>query len=515
MKIRTQWLAVVAAMPMMASSAGQAQISIGATPTVRPPTGQPVRVEPSVVRIAAVGTNPCRIRNSLFIRGETPPLLTPPPPGARPVPGGIARPPAPASPAQVIPYAEVLAGEGAERPRTGLRMVGPLMQNIRRAELVLPGRPPQAIDLLDAAAPSAQCERQFGSGNGAVTLAMTLPDVTSVTRAQIRLYGHARTLGSVAGEPSGPPPLAAEVQLVIHPHPQLFQLVTPDGRFSGADVRVGGRVQIRGRNLDRTVLPDNEAGPFSAVQLVSRTATEWTANLFRDFPTPGFADLVVQPQVRLMRGAAPLEVVFWDTSLTGQNILLDRLAIRFERRAAGGGGGGAPPPPPPPAALIDGFDPGNLLYIASGGTTTVGNLPGESDQVLTGLASQNWCATVPVPQPSPDGTRTVAQGVAQLGPINWGIRNRGNALFNGTVTAELRLGNRVVDRLTFTGALQPGATQQRAFQRPIRQANVARESLGPVCYHVGTDRDPVVENAGYTIHITAPGNETEAIRSRN
>jgi hypothetical protein len=279
---------------------------------------------------------------------------------------------------------------------------------------------------------------------------------------------------------------------------------------------------VQGRNLDSALFPDQTNLGFSLARGISRTSTEWVGELFKDFPAgPGIDDKLLLPRVSLMRHTGKVNVKRWDTAQNNNGRLLPLLLIRFERRGAASSPPPSPPPPPPspppsPAPLIDGFDPGNnLLYITSGGTTTVGNRPGESEQVLTALASTRWCSALPQPAPGANGTRTVAQGVTTLGPINWGIRNRGNAAFNGTVTAELRLGNQTVDRMTFTGTLQPNETRQQAFQRPTTQVAVARESLGPVCYHVGLESDPVVENRGYTIHITSPGRETEALRSIN
>lgn len=168
-----------------------------------------------------------------------------------------------------------------------------------------------------------------------------------------------------------------------------------------------------------------------------------------------------------------------------------------------------PPPPPPPPSPIEAFDPGNLLYEVSGGTTT-----GEDfNQTLTALSSTNWCAALPVPAMGEGGTRTVALGTVPLGEISWGIRNKGATVFNGTITAELVSNGRVVDTLTFTGTVPAGGTQVETYQRPVTSVAIARESLGPICFHVGLASDAVVENGDYRIRITSPGSNSTTLRS--
>lgn len=182
------------------------------------------------------------------------------------------------------------------------------------------------------------------------------------------------------------------------------------------------------------------------------------------------------------------------------------LAFRLEMRARVNN-------PPPETSPIDGFDPGNRLYETTGGTTLVGNSASESQQILTALKSKAWCAALPVPAPGAGGTRTVALSTTTLGPIQWGVKNISSGAFNGSITAELKLGGRTVDTLSFNGTLAAGGTQVKSYTRPTQTVGIARESLGDVCYHVGQDSDPVVENNGYTIRIITPGSATESLRS--
>lgn len=524
-------------LPALVAGTASAQIIPQIKPPVKPaPVVKTLTISPRVDRIAGIATNPCGNRSTLFERGVTPPLLRAPTGGVAAIGRTVTTPPkvsGPVQPAQASPYAEVLGG--ANGALSALQFTGPVMDTISRAELIIGTGAAREVQIIGRFAPSTQCEGRFGKGNGAVTLSLPLPDVSVRTTAKIRLYGFPRAViqDAIGGRlcfldpelgvtepvlctdtrvPNKPAPLAEEIELVIIPQFQLNRVVSPTNGFSTTAERVGGRVQVSGRNLGAALFPDQIEAGYSLARGISRTNTEWVGELFRDFPNaPASADMLIQPRVSLMRRTERVNSSIWDTAQDNNGRLLSLLRIKFERRA----GTPPPPPPPPPSAVIDGFDPGNLLYITSGGTTTVGNLPGESGQVLTALASTRWCSALPQPAPGANGTRTVAQGVTTLGPINWGIRNRGNAAFNGTVTAELRLGNQTVDRMTFTGALQPNETRQQAFQRPTTQVAVARESLGPVCYHVGLESDPVVENRGYTIRITSPGSETEALRSIN
>ncbi len=537
----TTALALAAAFATLSPSA-HAQISPaikpGTTPIKVGPSVKAVRIDPQVHRIAGRATTACGTLGIIFEKGVTPALtLAPTAAAAKGVTAGGQRPAPAIQTGQVAPYAEVLGGANGDM--SALQFIGPMMENIRRAELIIGNGPAREVPIITRHLPSGQCAETFGTNNGAITVSLPLPDVSVQTRAKVRLFGFGRTLAEGAaggrlcfldpslgireavpcgniGDPSGPVPLAQEIELVIKPHPRIQQVIAPSSQtFTGSNVRVGGRLQVRGVNFEQALFPDQRGDLFSSATQISRTGTEWTGDVFLDFPSgAGISDVNLTVKVPLMRRDRRTEVEFWDTALENNGrIYRTTRSIRFERRGAA-----QPPPAQPPAAAqatIDGFDPGNLLYITTGGTTTVGNRPGESDQVLTALASQQWCAAVPQPAPAANGDRTVALGQTALGPINWGIRNRGNAAFNGAVTAELRLGGQTVDRMTFNGALQPGETRQQAFRRPTAQARVARESLGPVCYHVGLDSDPVVENRGYTIHIVTPGNETERLQSRN
>lgn len=196
------------------------------------------------------------------------------------------------------------------------------------------------------------------------------------------------------------------------------------------------------------------------------------------------------------------------------NVSYDPREFYYTASAPSDGGGNSNTPPPTPAHKIDGFDPGNRLYIVGGGgTTMVGNTPSESQQILTALASQAWCSALPQPAPAQGNVRAVALGQTTLGDIQWGIKNTDTAPFTGTVTAELRFGGTRVDTLTFTGTLAVGQTYVETYQRPTQTVAIARESLGPICFHVGLASDPVVEDRGYTVVVTSPGNLSESLRS--
>lgn len=224
------------------------------------------------------------------------------------------------------------------------------------------------------------------------------------------------------------------------------------------------------------------------------------------------------PMLRFPRGSgagANAARNFVDTAWAGS--AADGLRSMGEGRyaitalAAAGGTTGGGTTTTPATVTIKAFDPGNILFNAGGGTTTVSDTGVSA--TMTGLASESWCATVPQPAFGPGGTRVVAQGTANLPAIRWGIRNTGTAGFNGSVTAELRLRGRVVDTLTFTGPIPAGGTQIKSFTRPVTQVTVARESLGPKCFYVGNPGDAVLENSAYDVKVITPAANTITLTS--
>lgn len=292
---------------------------------------------------------------------------------------------------------------------------------------------------------------------------------------------------------------------------QFTSLRLDPGNLSQA----GGRGSISG---SRFIRPTSPPQPESRIE----TRAAWEG-------VPGFAiwNFALVPQIQIKRqprggtarpfaSSATLREVndtMWGAAddrrrtFRSTRFAGEPLNFRFEMRARVNN-------PPPEASPIDGFDPGNRLYETTGGTTMVGNSPSESQQILTALKSKAWCSTLPVPAPGPNGARTVALGTTTLGPIQWGVKNISTTAFNGIITAELKLGGRTVDTLSFNGTLAAGGTQVKSYTRPTQTVSVARESLGDVCYHVGQDSDPVVENNGYTIRITTPGSATERLDSQ-
>jgi len=224
----------------------------------------------------------------------------------------------------------------------------------------------------------------------------------------------------------------------------------------------------------------------------------------------------VVPMLRFPRGsgagvaAAPREMI--DTAWAGaaSDPLRSMGEGTYAITALAAASTGTPPTPAVQVA-IKAFDPGNRLFNAGGGTTTVANTGVSSTMV--GLASEAWCSTVPQPSPGAGGVRVVATGLAALGPISWGVRNEGTAAFNGSVTAELRLRGRVVDTLTFTGALPANGTQVKSFARLTQQVTVGRESLGPKCFYVGEPSDAVLENGAYEVKVTTPAASTKTLVS--
>ncbi|WP_155847364.1 hypothetical protein [Asticcacaulis sp. AC402] len=326
-------------------------------------------------------------------------------------------------------------------------------------------------------------------------------------------------------------PLAEVHGFAIRPLPQIQSRTALDN--TGRVPTIERRPEVVGNNLGQFTQIALNFGNLSAVtgtaRMLSPTieAGRFSGTVrWENITAAGTWFFSLQPSLSLYRQPRTGTATVFSNSLTRREVNDTVWASEtdFRRRFMGSNIASAsfnyqatatptPPPPPPAAANITAFDPGNRLYVTSGGTTTVGNLPGENSQILSTLQSEAWCAALPQPAPGPNGVRTVALGQTTLGNLNWGIRNSGNAAFTGTVTAELRLGGTVVDTMSFTGTLAAGATQIDTFQRPTQTVAIARESLGPLCFHVGLGSDAVVENRGYTVRITSPGSNSTNLRS--
>ncbi len=328
-KLSRRWMTAFLAasalcVPAILPGAANAQIAAQIRQPVKlGPTVKPVSVSPRVDRIASTATNACGYRFALFERGVTPPLLQMPTAGARTAIDAARTPPkvtGPVQPAQASPYAEVLGGPNGAL--SALQFVGPIMDTISRAELVIGSGAARDVQIIGRFAPSTQCDSSFGKGNGAVTLSLPLPDVATRTTAKLRIYGFPRTLaeGAIGGRlcfldpslgvreavpcgdtrvPNQPAPLIGEIDLVIVPHFQITRVDAPtSNRFSSTALRVGGQVHIVGRNLDFALFPDQIPGGYALARTIRRSNTEWVGELFVDFPNgPGSADMLLAPKV--------------------------------------------------------------------------------------------------------------------------------------------------------------------------------------------------------------------------
>lgn len=358
MMFRQQVSPALLALALAAPAAAQLKPAI--QPAVRPAVkGATVKVaqqEPQVHRIAGRGTLACNAGTPLYVKGETPP------PDAQPrnsrIAGTAVTPRLPGQSA-AAPYAEMLGGLPGED--SALRISGPLIDTIQRAELIIAGAPPRRLEISERQAPAASCDAVFGKGNGAVTLRLPLPDVATRTAARIRLYGFPRNLAETAmggrlcfsntgevpvdaaiscgdiGPTNQPAPMVQDITLDLHPHVRFERLVAPVGGFRGGNSRIGGRVEIAGRNLVDMIFPGSNEPNFFMERQLGRTPTSWTGELYKDFALPGDQNVTLMPRVVLMRGRQRVEVNSWDTAMTSNGRPLSRVILRFERLRATGG----------------------------------------------------------------------------------------------------------------------------------------------------------------------------------
>lgn len=335
-------------------------------------------------------------------------------------------------------------------------------------------------------------------------------------------------------------PLAQAHSVQILPLPKIISKTSYDE--TGAAPSMQRALVVNGINLDQFTSLDLGLGNLAQVggsarftspvfrrSSTANPSSNYSANIFWENMTGGTWGFNLTPKLNLYRQPKSGAAIAFANSQTERRVHDTLWATETDRRrfflepsmpvdvrsftfiaARPTNTGGTPAAAGP---KIDGFDPGNRLYLTSGGTTTVGNTSTESQQVLSALSSTAWCTALPQPAPGANGVRTVALGQTTLGDIQWGIKNTGTTAFTGTVTAELRLGGTRVDTLSFTGTLAVGQTFVDTYQRSIRTVAIARESLGPICFHVGLPNDPVTENRGYNVVVTSPGNLQESLRS--
>lgn len=429
---------------------------------------------------------------------------------------------------------------------TGLVLSGRNLALLQSATLAIPGAAAVRGTIVRRRAATTQCGETVGSDAGIVVLRFAIPAVTALTNATLVMRTRRIYPPSAARfRPCDPEAIGAALEGGIEKFAHCF----PDQEFDVPAVPVA--IMPRPRILGLTAGTQTNGATSQRVSTTGQIQVGITltgSNLaqltaMRREDLPGSA-----PGASLANFAlgitAPRAVLTWFGAVAGQvargKVLGSVAVLRFPRGSGAGlasarrdlidtawaGAAGDPlrsmgegiftitalaAPAQPVPVTIKAFDPGNRLFIASGGTTTVANTGVSATMV--GLASEAWCSTVPQPAAGAGGVRVVATGLATLPAISWGIRNEGTTQFNGSITAELRMRGRVVDTLTFTGAIPATGTQTKLFNRPTTQVTVGRESLGPVCYYVGEPADAVLENSAYEVKVITPAPNTKALVS--
>lgn len=337
--------AALVALAGMAQAQISPAIQTGTRPALAGPTVKVARVNPEVVKITGLVTSACSTGPLLFEKGKTPPMAFRAA-NLRSASLGVVRPTAGATSA--TPYAEMLGGPNGAL--SGLRLIGPMMESISRAELIIGNEAPRPVNIFARTTPNQMCERTVSS----IGVTLPLPDVSTPIRARLRLYGFGRNIGGLAtgqllcfvntGElglntaipcanPPGPAPLAQEIDLAIYPHPRFEQKLLPTRGFVGSEARVGGLLKVAGRNLGNITFPVPGSREFAAARVISQTPTEWTGEVFYDFrPGSTSASVLLQPGVTLMRGNTLAVIGGWDTSRTADVQRTSTATVSFVRR---------------------------------------------------------------------------------------------------------------------------------------------------------------------------------------
>lgn len=185
--------------------------------------------------------------------------------------------------------------------------------------------------------------------------------------------------------------------------------------------------------------------------------------------------------------------------------------LKIEPRPSGTGTPPVDPVQPEPvedASTIEAFNPGNRLFQVNGNTT-------DGKNHLSSLDSKEWCADLFKTAPDPEVSASFVYGEITLPPIRWGVKNTDSSSFTGVIKADLTKDARVKDTLNFNGTLAAGQTRLETFNRRSEPVAIAWDTVGRLCYYVGTEQDPVVENGRWVIQINEPGSDNERIFSAN
>ena len=435
---------------------------------------------------------------------------------------------------------------------TGLVLVGRDFALLRSATLRIPGQPAIPGTIVRRRLASTQCGETAGGSAGVAVLRFAIPAMTSVTFGTLDMRTRRQYPPSAFKfTPCDPKAIGNALEsglerfahcfpdqeydvpaipVALVPRPRITSLTAGSQAGGVISDRISATGQIsllmtlqgtglaRLNAMRRADLPGSAPGMSLMNFVFGNAAPRALMSWFGAAPGQVARGKVrgVVPMLRFPRGsgagapAAPRDMI--DTAWAGaaSDPLRSMGEGTYAITALAAAGTGTPTSPAA-QVVIKAFDPGNRLFNAGGGTTTVANTGVSATMV--GLASEAWCSAVPQPSPGAGGVRVVATGLAALGPISWGIRNEGTAAFNGSVTAVLRLRGRVVDTLTFTGALPANGTQVKSFARLTQQVTVGRESLGPKCFYVGEPSDAVLENGAYEVKVTTPAASTKTLAS--
>lgn len=408
-----------------------------ASPRIEPVQARLPTQRPEVTRITGIGRDACRRTSSILYEK----------------PGTAASP--------ETPQIELLGG------RSGLRLVGPLMHEIERVELIVGTGRAQAARIFDPIGPDhATCSRIYGAGNGGISVELSLPDVTRQANARLRIFGHEQRItpticrdsrGRVipCPEQAERPPgrLMQEVALTIFPKPALVR-VNPSS-FSGRADPIGGRATFTGTGLSGMVRSDRDHNNRASVRTVSITDTQWVAELAATSFPPG-SDRVVarfQPSVNLARNGQRQTMTFWDTALDGSNPIFSSVDVTFVRTGGGGArvGGGFRIVDDAPPNLLPQWLPSSqpLVHVIGTGRNNSRQVP------------QAFCAGVPQDQ----------VGVVAVQPLVWGA-SVVNADVNVPVRVELRSGATVLSAFETTPPLRANANAQTRRNYPDRPTQI-------------------------------------------
>lgn len=387
-------------------------------------------------------------------------------------------------------------------------------------------------DIVSRRAGKSACNEE--TSETVIVARFRLPGETSIKRASLEVYaqeGRSSTISVTGADPTTNPAKLTEAHNTkIRPKPTFGPVALPNRTVQAGD---NSRFQVSARNdrdfafvmvTDRTLRSSPAAtgatrsGTQNGQMTVTVTAST-SPGVYNAALMPGIA-LTRQPEGSQPRSPQNTSLRFLnDTAWAGSDATGYNFARKFGNTdvvitivpKVGGGGPADDPVQPEPVdtiSAIAAFDPGNRLFQVNGNTT-------DGKNHLSSLDSKEWCADLFKSAPDPKVSESFVYGEIRLPPIRWGVKNTDSSNYTGTIKADLTKDARVKDSLNFTGTLLAGQTRLETFNRQTAPVPIAWDTVGQLCYYVGTEQDPVVENGRWVIQINEPGNDNERIISTN